>query len=115
MARARILVVDDEEGVRSSLMSILRDEGYLVETAESGEKCLEMLGKNEYQAVFLDVWMPGKDGMEILAEVTARPGAPAVVMIRSASSWTIRSWTSRTSFAGSRRIGSCRGHCIRCG
>jgi len=81
MARARILVVDDEEGVRSSLMSILRDEGYLVETAESGEKCLELIGRNEYQAVFLDVWMPGRDGMEILTEVTARPGAPAVVMI----------------------------------
>jgi two-component system, NtrC family, nitrogen regulation response regulator NtrX len=81
MARARILVVDDEEGVRTSLMGILRDEGYLVETAESGEKCLELLAKNEYQAVFLDVWMPGKDGMEILTEVTARPGAPAVVMI----------------------------------
>ncbi|MCI0655926.1 MAG: sigma-54 dependent transcriptional regulator [Acidobacteria bacterium] len=81
MARARILVVDDEEGVRTSLMGILRDEGYLVETAESGEKCLELLGKNEYQAVFLDVWMPGKDGMEILTEATARPGAPAVVMI----------------------------------
>jgi two-component system, NtrC family, nitrogen regulation response regulator NtrX len=81
MARARILVVDDEEGVRSSLMSILRDEGYVVETAESGEKCLELLGKNEYQAIFLDVWMPGKDGMEILAEVTARPVPPVVVMI----------------------------------
>ena len=81
MVRARILVVDDEEGVRSSLMSILRDEGYLVETAESGEKCLELIGRNEYQAVFLDVWMPGRDGMEILTEVTSRLGAPAVVMI----------------------------------
>src|SRR5213594_2516842 len=81
MAKARILVVDDEEGVRSSLTEILRDEGYLVDTAESGEKCLEVLGRNDYQAVFLDVWMPGKDGLEVLTEVTARASAPAVVMI----------------------------------
>ena len=81
MAKARILVVDDEEGVRSSLAGILRDEGYLVETAESGEKCLEALGKSDYQAIFLDVWMPGKDGMEILTEVAARPSPPSVIMI----------------------------------
>ena len=81
MAKSRILVVDDEEGVRSSLMGILRDEGYQVDAAESGERCLEALAKTDYQAVFLDVWMPGKDGLEILTQIAARPGAPAVVMI----------------------------------
>jgi len=73
--------VDDEEGVRSSLTGILRDEGYVVDSADSGERCLDLIGKSDYQAVFLDVWMPGKDGMEILTEVVGRPGAPAVVMI----------------------------------
>ncbi len=81
MPKSRILVVDDEEGVRSSLMGILRDEGYQVDAAESGERCLEALAKIDYQAVFLDVWMPGKDGLEILTQIAARPGAPAVVMI----------------------------------
>ena len=81
MAKARILVVDDEEGVRSSLAGILRDEGYVVDTAESGERCLEALGKGDYHAVFLDVWMPGKDGLEILTELTTRPSPPAVIMI----------------------------------
>src|SRR4029453_6953808 len=81
MPKSRILVVDDEEGGRSSLMGILRDEGYQVDAAESGERCLEALAKIDYQAVFLDVWMPGKDGLEILTQIAARPGAPAGVMI----------------------------------
>jgi two-component system nitrogen regulation response regulator NtrX len=81
MGKARILVVDDEEGVRSSLAGILRDEGYIVDTVDSGEKCLDALAKSDYHAVFLDVWMPGKDGLEILTELTARPTAPAVIMI----------------------------------
>src|SRR5262249_33437741 len=81
MARARILVVDDEEGVRTSLAGILRDEGYVVDSVESGEKCLEAVGKVDYHAVFLDVWMPGKDGLEILTELAARPSPPAVIMI----------------------------------
>ena len=81
MPKSRILVVDDEEGVRSSLMGILRDEGYQVDAADSGERCLEAMAKIDYQAVFLDVWMPGRDGLDILTEIAARPGAPAVVMI----------------------------------
>jgi two-component system nitrogen regulation response regulator NtrX len=81
MARARVLVVDDEEGIRTSLTGVLRDEGYQVDAVESGERGLEMVAKNDYQAVFLDVWLPGRDGLEILAELAGRPGAPAVLMI----------------------------------
>jgi len=81
MMKARVLVVDDEEGVRSSLAGILKDEGYQVDAVESGERCLEMAARNDYQAVFLDVWLPGRDGLEILLDLVARPGAPAVLMI----------------------------------
>jgi len=81
MPRTRVLVVDDEEGVRSSLAGILQDEGYQVDAVESGEKCLEMITRNDYKAVFLDVWLPGRDGLEILTELTGKPAAPAVVMI----------------------------------
>ena len=81
MPRARVLVVDDEEGVRSSLAGILKDEGYQVDAVESGERCLEMVSRNDYQAVFLDIWLPGRDGLEILGELAGRPSAPAVLMI----------------------------------
>jgi two-component system nitrogen regulation response regulator NtrX len=81
MARERVLVVDDEEGVRNSLRNILRDEGYSVDVAESGERCLEMSRGAPYHAILLDVWLKGRDGLSVLEEVIARPSAPRVIMI----------------------------------
>src|SRR6266704_557806 len=81
MAKERVLVVDDEEGVRSSLRNILKDEGYTVDIAESGERCLEMVRRKPYYAVLLDVWLPGRDGLSILEELVALPSPPRVIMI----------------------------------
>src|SRR5712692_661633 len=81
MAKERVLVVDDEEGVRNSLRNILKDEGYSVDLAESGERCLEMVRRKPYHAVLLDVWLPGRDGLSILEELAALPSAPRVIMI----------------------------------
>jgi len=81
MARERVLVVDDEEGVRNSLRSILKDEGYTVEVAESGERCLEMVRRAVFHAVLLDVWLPGRDGLAVLEEIAALPVPPRVIMI----------------------------------
>jgi two-component system nitrogen regulation response regulator NtrX len=81
MPKERVLVVDDEEGVRASLGSVLKDEGYAVDFAESGERCLEMVRRQAYHAVLLDVWLPGKDGLAVLEEVAALPSPPRVIMI----------------------------------
>jgi two-component system nitrogen regulation response regulator NtrX len=81
MARERVLVVDDEDGVRASLGGVLRDEGYVVDLAESGERCLEMVRRHPYHAVLLDVWLPGRDGLSVLEEVTSLPSPPRVIMI----------------------------------
>jgi two-component system, NtrC family, nitrogen regulation response regulator NtrX len=64
--RESILVVDDEGGVRSSLAGILGDEGYVVETVESGEACLVSLETRRFDLLLLDVWLPGMDGLETL-------------------------------------------------
>jgi two-component system, NtrC family, nitrogen regulation response regulator NtrX len=77
----RILIVDDEEGIRESLASILRDERYTVETVPSAEEALERIGKADFQVVLLDVWLPGMDGMEALSRIQAAPRAPSVIMI----------------------------------
>ena len=61
-----ILVVDDEDGVRFSLRGILEDEGYTVSEADSGENALLFLEKNSADLVFLDIWLPGMDGLETL-------------------------------------------------
>ena len=83
MKPRRILVVDDEPGIRQSLGGVLEDEGYAVEAVESGEACLDALAAGDFELVLLDVWLPGLDGMEVLARVQEIPLAdrPVVVMI----------------------------------
>ncbi|MEE9292356.1 MAG: sigma-54 dependent transcriptional regulator, partial [Acidobacteriota bacterium] len=81
MTKARVLVVDDEEGVRTSLANILEDEGYAVDLSGSGEECLEKVRRQPYHAILLDVWLPGRDGLSVLEEIVALPSSPRVIMI----------------------------------
>jgi len=81
MGRERILVVDDEPGVRSMLEVILRDEGYEVTAVGTGEDGTEAAENGGYDALLLDVWLPGIDGIETLARLRARGIDAEVVMI----------------------------------
>ena len=76
-----ILIVDDEPGVRSSLSGVLRDEGYEVDAAESGEACLELLARQAYDVVVLDIWLPGMDGLATLTRMRERQIDSQVVII----------------------------------
>jgi two-component system nitrogen regulation response regulator NtrX len=76
-----ILIVDDEAGVRSSLAGVLRDEGYQVDTAESGEACLEQVRRKAYDVLLLDIWLPGLDGLDTLEQLRARGLDAEVIMI----------------------------------
>jgi DNA-binding response OmpR family regulator len=62
----RILVVDDEETMRRSLADILRLEGYAVQTAASGFEGIQKVQHGEFDLAFLDLRMPGLDGLEVL-------------------------------------------------
>lgn len=66
-----ILIVDDEQPIRISLMGILEDEDYRVLEAESGEKAMEVLSREPVSAVLLDIWMEGIDGIETLRRIKA--------------------------------------------
>ena len=81
MASERILIVDDEPGVRSALEGILRDEGFAVASVGSGEEGLAALAGSPADAVFLDVWLPGMDGLETLMRLRERRVDAEVVMI----------------------------------
>lgn len=78
---SRILIVDDESGIRESLGALLLDEGYQVEAVSSGEECLEKTARQDYDLILLDVWLTGIDGLETLEKLQSRDGAPMVVMI----------------------------------
>jgi two-component system nitrogen regulation response regulator NtrX len=76
-----ILIVDDEAGVRASLGGVLRDEGYSVDTVESGEACLEQVSRRTYDLILLDIWLPGIDGLVTLERLAERPLDVPVIMI----------------------------------
>jgi DNA-binding response OmpR family regulator len=65
----RILVIDDEEAVRKSFILALEDTDYQVETVELGEKGLKKIQTTKYDLVFLDLKMPGMNGVETLREL----------------------------------------------
>jgi len=79
----RILVVDDEPGIRQSLCGVLEDEGYKAQAVESSEACLEELAREVYDLVLLDIWLPGMDGLEALSRIQEMPftDRPVVVMV----------------------------------
>jgi len=79
--RERILIVDDEAGVRASLSGILSDEGYRVDAVETGEAGIKAVEANRYELALLDVWLPGIDGIETLTRIQAvDPDLPVVVI-----------------------------------
>ncbi len=79
--REKVLIVDDEPGVRTSLLGILGDEGYQVTAVESGEAALAALEGQKFDLLLLDVWLPKMDGIETLSRVrTLDPELPVVVM-----------------------------------
>lgn len=63
---AKLLIIDDERGIRNTLREILADEGHEVDVAENGKQGLEMAHAKAYDLIFSDIKMPEMDGMEVL-------------------------------------------------
>jgi CheY-like chemotaxis protein len=77
----KILVVDDDPVVGKSFDRVLSNKGYAVITAGNAEEALHKLDAARYDAVFTDIRMPGKDGVELAEEVKARhPWTPVVIV-----------------------------------
>ena len=77
----RILVVDDDEGVRQVLAQALKESGYQVADAESGERAVEALKESNFDLVILDMVLPRVDGMQVLKQLTALRSEIPVIMI----------------------------------
>jgi DNA-binding NtrC family response regulator len=82
----RVLVVDDEPHVRAALASWLREDGYQVLTAESGEQALDRLAARGAEILLVDIKMPGMSGLELQARVRElAPETTVIVMTAHAS------------------------------
>ena len=77
---AKILIVDDEQSIRTTLAKILEDEGHRTALCDSGEEALAQFARDEFDLIVLDLWLPGVDGMTVLERLRSA-GAPPVIVI----------------------------------
>ena len=81
MQRHSVLIVDDEPIVRESIRDWLKDAGYQVAIAESGEEAMEMIEKQDFSVMVLDVRLPGETGIKVLEEVKAlKPQIKSIII-----------------------------------
>ncbi len=77
----KILIIDDEKNIQVSLASVLEDEGYLVYLASSGEEGIEKFKNLKPDAVFLDIWLPGIDGLETMVQLLEMDPLQIIIMM----------------------------------
>jgi signal transduction histidine kinase len=76
---ARLLVVDDEESLRITTAAIFEKEGYVVDTASSGDEAIALLNNTDYDLVLTDLHMEGGDGLSVLNQI--RRSAPLTISV----------------------------------
>ncbi|MCK5783190.1 MAG: sigma-54-dependent Fis family transcriptional regulator [Desulfobacterales bacterium] len=80
-SKKHLLVIDDEENMRHMLTTLLKKNGYHVDTASDGRAALEILNRNQYDVILCDIKMPNCDGMDFLKTARDRIGETTVVMM----------------------------------
>jgi UDP-3-O-acyl N-acetylglucosamine deacetylase len=76
-----VLIVDDEPGILTTLSHILEDEGFRTLTTGSGQEALQLYRRRRPAVVFLDIWLPDRDGLETLKALREMDPEAAVIMI----------------------------------
>jgi DNA-binding response OmpR family regulator len=76
----RVLLVEDDPGIRISLRLALEDEGYVVGEAESGEEALDAYDRIPTDLVLIDLMLPGMDGFDLCRQLRRRSDVPAIII-----------------------------------
>jgi two-component system nitrogen regulation response regulator NtrX len=84
VAMAKILVIDDEPGIRDLLDTLLTRKGYHVVLADSGQKGLEIVRREQFDVLVLDLKMPGMDGLTVLQQVRSFKPEQLVIVLTGA-------------------------------
>jgi len=80
-SNASILIIDDEQDIRLSLRGIFEDEDWQVTEAGTGTEGLGLALDGDFDLIFLDIWMPGMDGMAVLCALREKGVDTPVIMI----------------------------------
>jgi two-component system alkaline phosphatase synthesis response regulator PhoP len=83
---SKILLVDDEPGLRRTLSDRLRSEGYGVDTAATGESGFDLARKGHYDLIILDLNLPAKDGLQVCHDLRSEGNNAAVLMLTARDS-----------------------------
>ena len=67
--KARILVIDDDEGIRKVITTALNDESYITDTASNGKEAIEKSKTNAYNLAIIDIHLPDMEGTQLLSEL----------------------------------------------
>lgn len=81
--RQNVLVADDDRTTRYAISRMLRNANYKVTTARDGTDALRKIERMEFSLVFLDIWMPGISGLEVLARIRSGTSQPKVIIMTS--------------------------------
>jgi DNA-binding NtrC family response regulator len=76
-----VLIIDDEAAIRESLETLLELEGYAVQAAATGEEGLARIGERSFDLVLLDLALPDRDGMDLLAEIHLQDPGLSIIMV----------------------------------
>ena len=79
--KIKLLVVDEEDGFRTLLKSELEHQGFEATEADGGNMALELIEKNTYDVVLLDIRMPDLDGLTVLRTIRSKPARTKVIML----------------------------------
>jgi len=83
----KILIVEDDRGIRDLLIALLRREGYVVDSVTDGEEAITAIGSSQYDAILLDLMLPHADGYDVIDHVVTKgPRIPIVVATAAAKS-----------------------------
>jgi len=89
-ARTRILVVDDHQGIRTALSTLLSAMGFQVTQAADGDEALELISREAFGVVFTDFEMPGMDGFTLASNIKSSSPKTPIIMITGSDQGIVR-------------------------